>query len=136
MSSIGLLRVAGLGAAATGAVGSVALMLHAGRHNNSRVLLVIFALWVLSPFVALVLADLFSRRWSLATRAMVYGVMLVVALASLASYGYVSLGPPRAKIAVVFVVVPPVSWALIAMVVAIGALISRRVSRRAGGVFR
>ncbi len=130
---MGLLRIAGLIA---GAVGSVALMLHAGRHNNSRVLLMIFALWVLSPFVALVLADLFSRRWSLVARAMVYGAMLVVTLVSLASYGYVSLGPPRAKIAVVFVVVPPTSWVLIAIVVAIGALISRRGSPRAGGVFR
>jgi hypothetical protein len=39
-------------------VGSVGLMLYAGGHNQSRivVLLILFALRVLSPFVALVWA--------------------------------------------------------------------------------
>jgi hypothetical protein len=115
------LRVVALGAAA---VGSIGLMLRAGRHNASRILLLIFAVWVVSPFVALVLADVFSKRWSVVTRAMVYGVMLVVGLGSLAIYGYVALGPARAKVAAVFVVVPPASWFLIAVVV-IGAGLSR-----------
>jgi len=130
---LGLLRAAALIAALAGAAGSLGLMLHAGRRNDSRVLLVLFTIWVLSPFVALVFADVVSKRWSVLTRAMLHSVMLVLTLGSLAIYGDVALGPPRAKTAFVFVVVPPASWLLIAMAVPIAALISSRLSRRSDG---
>jgi hypothetical protein len=108
-------------------------MLHAGHRNPSRLLLVLFALWVLSPFIALVLANMVSKRWSVLTRATLYTVMLVLTVGSLAIYGDVALGPPRTKAAFVFVVVPPASWLLIAIVVPIAALISGRPSRRGDG---
>ena len=130
---LGLLRAAALIAVLAGAVGSFGLMLHAGRRNDSRILLVLFTIWVLSPFVALVLADVVSKRWSVLTRATLHSVMLVLTLASLAIYGDVALGPPRAKPAFVFVVVPPASWLLIAIAVPIAALISGRQSRRSDG---
>ena len=123
---LGLLRAAALIAVLAGAVGSVGLTLHAGRHNNSRILLLLFTLWVLSPFVALVWADVVSKRWPVLTRATLYSVMLVLTLGSLALYGDVALGSPRAKTAFVFVVVPPASWLLIAITVLIATLISRR----------
>jgi hypothetical protein len=126
---LGLLHSAGLIAVLVGAVGSIGLMLHAGRNNPSRLLLVLFALWVLSPFIALVLANMASKRWSVLTRATLYTVMLVLTVGSLAIYGDVALGPPRPKPAFVFVVVPPASWLLIGIVFAIAALISRRPSR-------
>ena len=126
---LGLLHAAGLIAALAGAVGSVGLMLHAGRNNPSRLLLVLFALWVLSPFLALVLADVASKRWSVLTRATLYTVMLVLAVGSLVAYGDVALGPPRSKPAFVFVVVPPASWLLIGIVLSIAALVSGRPSR-------
>ena len=77
---LGLLRAAALIAVLAGAVGSVGLTLHAGRHNNSRILLLLFTLWVLSPFVALVWADVVSKRWPVLTRATLYSVMLVLTL--------------------------------------------------------
>ena len=40
------------------AVGSVGVMLRAGQRNNSRILLVLFALRVVSPFIALALEEL------------------------------------------------------------------------------
>ena len=122
-----ILRALALIAVLAGAVGSVGLMLHAGRRNPSRLLLVLFALWVLSPFLALLLASVVSKRWSVLTRTTLYGVMLVLTLGTLAIYGYVALGPPRAQTAFVFVVVPPASWLLIAIVVPIAAQISRRL---------
>ena len=130
---LGLLRAAALIAVLAGAAGSLGLMLHAGRRNDSRILLVLFTIWVLSPFVALVLAYVVSKRWSVLTRATLHSVMLVLTLGSLAIYGDVALGPPRAKTAFVFVVVPPASWLLIAIVVPIAALISGRLSRRSAG---
>ena len=130
---LAFLRATALIVVLAGAVGSVGLMLHAGRRNPSRLLLVLFALWVLSPFVTLVLASVVSKRWPVLTRATLYSVMLVITLGTLAIYGEVALGPPRAKTAFVFVVVPPASWLLIAIVVPIAALISGRLSRRGDG---
>ena len=127
--SLGLLHAAGLIAVLVGAVGSVGLMLHAGRNNPSRLLLVLFVLWVLSPFIVLVLANMVSKRWSVLTRATLSTVMMVLAVGSLAIYGDVALGPPRPKPAFVFVVVPPASWLLIGIVLPIVALVSRRPSR-------
>src|ERR1039458_205725 len=87
---LGPLRIAALLALLAGAVGSVGLMLHAGRHNDSRFLLVLFALWVLSPFVALILANVVSKRWPVHTRVALYTVMLVLTLGSLRSEEHTS----------------------------------------------
>jgi hypothetical protein len=119
-----LLRAAALIAVLVGAIGSVGLMLHAG--HPPLFLRVLFAIWVLSPFAVLMLAAMASTRWPVLTRAALHGLMLVVTLGTLAIYGVVSLGPPRAQTAFVFVVVPPASWLLTAVVLPIAALISRR----------
>ena len=126
---LGFIHGSALIAVLAGAVGSVGLMLHAGRNNPSRLLLVLFALWVLSPFLALVLANMVSKRWSVLTRATLYTVMLLLTVGSLAAYGVVALGPPRPKTAFAFVVVPPASWLLIGIVLTIAALVSGRPSR-------
>ncbi len=124
------LRAAALVALLAGGAGSVGFMLYAGRHNTSRILLVLFTLWVLSPFSALFFADVVSKRWSALTRATLYSLMLVIASSTLAIYGYVALGPPRTKTAAVFVVVPLASWLLSGIVVPIAGLTSGRLSAR------
>jgi len=117
-------------AVVVGAVGSVGLMLRAGQ-RSPRLLLVLFTIWVLSPFVALAWANVVSRRWSVLTRATLYGVTLVVTLGSLALYGdVVRVTPPGSPNAFVFVVVAPGSWVLMTVAVAIAALVSRQLSRR------
>jgi hypothetical protein len=129
---LGLLRIMALIAVVAGALGSVGLILWVGHRNPSRVLLGLFAVWDLSPFIALILADIVSKRWSVVTRATLYGVMLIVTLSSLAFYGDVVWRPPPQP-AFVFLVVPLGSWLLITLVVPIAALISRRLSRRSAG---
>ena len=129
---VGLLRGAALIAVLAGAAGSVALMLRAGHRNPSRLLIVLFALWVLSPFMALLWANVVSKRWSALTRVTLYVVMLVLPLASLAIYGALAFGFLRAKIGFVFLVVPAASWLLIAVVIPLVAVMSGRESRRAG----
>jgi hypothetical protein len=126
---VGRLRAVALVAAVAGAVGSVALMLRAGR-NTPRFLLVLFVIWVLSPFVVLVWANLISPRWSGLTRATLYGVTVVLTLGSLAVYGGLVKRPAGSANAFLFVVTPPVAWALIAITVPLAALISRRQSPR------
>ncbi len=126
---LSVLRAAALIAVLAGAVGSIGFLAGAGR-RTPRFLLVLFVLWVLSPFMALVWANLVSKRWSVVTRATLYTVMLVLTLGSLAIYGAVALGLSRAKPAAVFLLVPSASWLLIAIVVPIVGLTSRRLSRR------
>jgi hypothetical protein len=125
----GLREVARL-AVVVGAGGSAGFTLRVGHRNSSRILLALFVVWVLSPFVALVLADPISKRWPILTRTTLHSVSLILTLASLAIYGVAALGPPIAKPASVFLMVPLASWLLIAIALPISALISRRPSRR------
>ena len=128
----GVLRAVALTATVAGAVGSVGLMLWVGHRNPSRVLLGLFVIWDLSPFVALLLADMVSKRWSVITRATLHIVMLVVALSSLALYGDVVLRP-RPQPAFMFLVVPLGSWLLVTIVIPIAALISGKLTRPGAG---
>jgi hypothetical protein len=117
----GPLRPAALIAVVVGAVGSAGLLLREGQ-RTPRFLLVLFVLWVLSPFMAVVLADAISKRWPVLTGAPLYGVSLVFTLGSLVIYGAVALGLFRARPAAVFLLVPLASWLLIVI-----ALISGRL---------
>ena len=83
-----------------GAAGSLGLMFY-GRQNTPKILLAIFAVWVLAPFVGLL-----AFRVSKVAAAM-------MTAATLAIYGYAAFGPPLAKPASVFLLVPSGSWVLI-----------------------
>jgi hypothetical protein len=128
----GLLRAVSLVVVVAGAVGSLGLMFRAGQHPP-RFLLVLFTIWVVTPFVALLWANIVSKRWSMVTRATLFAVTLVVALGSLAIYGeLIVLRPPGSRSTPLFVLVPPVSCVLMAIVIPLAAWISgRRSSRRA-----
>jgi len=105
-----------------GAAGSVGAMLRVGYRNDAAIptlLLVLFTGWVVSPFLAMLAADRVSGRWAAPTRTMLHRLMLLVPLASLASYGYVALSPPRPKPAATFLLVPLGSWLLLAITLSI-----------------
>lgn len=106
-----------------GGVGAVALVLVVGHRNPSHALLIFFAIWVVSPFAGLALAQIAARRWSTLARAMLHSLTLILAVSSLAIYGIVAADPPS-KPASLFLVVPFVSWLLIAIVVPITAFAS------------
>jgi hypothetical protein len=131
---LGLLRAVALIAAAAAGCASVALLLRAGPRQKSHLLIVLFTIWVLSPFMALLWANVVSRRWSDVTRAVLYGVTLVVALGSLAIYGdVVDVRPAGSPNAFFFVIVPPVSWLFMTIAVSMATFVSRRRSRRGDG---
>ena len=129
----GPMRAASLVAVAAAGAGSVGLTLRAGQ-TAPPLLLALFVLWVLSPFVGLAWANMVSHRWSVITRATVWCVSLVIALISLAVYGGVVLPPAGSPHAFVYVIVPPGSWLLLAIAVAAAALVSRRRSHRGADV--
>jgi len=126
--SLGLLRHTALIAALVGAVVSVGLTLHAGRRNPSYLLKFIFALWVLSPFLALAWANLASRIWPVVMRATIFVLTLAITLGALVIYGAHAFGYLRAKTGFIFLVVPAASWLLIAIVVPIAAIVSAKRS--------
>ena len=100
-----------------GAAGSFALMLRVGHRNPSVVLMVLFSIWVLSPFAALIFAGRASKSWPVLAQNALLAVTLFVTLGSLAIYADVAFGTPWAKPASGFLMVPLVSWALIAIVI-------------------
>ena len=128
--TLGVLRAVALIAVVGGAVGSVGLMLRAGQ-RSPLLLLVLFTIWVLSPFVALLWANMVSKLWSVVTRVTLYCVTLVITLGSLAIYGeLVDLRPPGSANAFLFVAVPPITLLLITIVVPMAAFMSGRSSRQ------
>jgi predicted dienelactone hydrolase len=124
-----LLAIAGVVCALAGCVGSAWLMLLTGRSNNSQVLLGLFAIWVLSPFAAILLLFRISRQWAALTRVTLVGLALILAAGTLAIYGNVALAPRDSRVAFPFVVVPLGSWFVILTVLPVVALMSRRLSR-------
>ena len=128
---LGLLRPAALIAVVAGAAGSLVLLLRAGQ-RTPRFLLFLLAIWVLSPFKALAVAHRISKGWPVPTRATLYSLIVVVALASLAIYGDDAFGHRMPQAGFVYVVVPLVSW-LLMVIVTIAALVSGTLSRRRDG---
>ena len=111
-----------------GAIGTVVLFLRVAlAQRTPPMLMVLFIVWLLSPFAVLAWAHLASRRWSVETRTALHGVTVVIALASLAIYGnLIAITPPGAPKAAPFVVVAPTSWLVIAIVVPLAAWASAR----------
>ena|SRR6266404_47254 len=99
-------------AALVGAVGSLGLLLRSGRHTP-RLLLALFVVWVISPFVAAVLSDVLAKRRRVLGGATLYCVTLVLTVGSLVIYGAVVCGLFRARPAAVFLLVPLGSWVVI-----------------------
>jgi len=113
-------------AAVVGAVGSVALTLYAGRDNNLPFLMILMAGWVLAPFMGYALASRYSGSWTASTRAVLDGIIVLVAVASVVIYARGALRPRASRPAAVFVGVPIAAWLLMLIGVSLTALISRR----------
>jgi len=127
------LQTVALIALVVGTIGSLAIMFREGQ-DTPRFLLILFTIWVFAPFAALFWANIFSKRWSVVTRAALYCVMLIVAIGSLAIYSeWIDVRPSGSANAFLFVAVPPVSLVFSTVIVGIPALLSGRLSRRDDG---
>jgi len=121
-----ILRTAALAAGFVGAVVSVALMLRACNQNPSNVVRVLIGIWVVSPFVALLLADAISKRWPLFGRATVHGLALVVSFGATVIYSLDALMHLSPRKGFVFAAVPGASLVLIALVLLVAACFGRK----------
>jgi hypothetical protein len=123
-----MLRSVALASAVIGGASSVLYLLQSGRRNSELLLLVaMFSMWVLSPFLVLCWTILRSERLTQPVRATLYGLTIVLALASLAIYSrLIDVKPEGSPNTFLFVAVPPVSLLLIAATLSLAALRSRK----------
>jgi hypothetical protein len=99
-----------------GAVGSLGLTLRAARNAHSLILALLFGVWVFSPFMGLAVAYILSNRWPVFTRNVLYLLSMVLTIFSLIIYAGIWT-PVNTKPAFVFLVLPLLSWLLLAVVI-------------------
>lgn len=97
-----------------GAIGSLGFMFYTGRNNDSVVLMTLFTGWVLLPYIGIGVAAAKSKRWSVPEN-VIYSLMIIISVVSLVCYSGV-ISPAGTKPAFMFLVVPGVSWMLMAIV--------------------
>jgi hypothetical protein len=122
----GVLRAIALVVLLVATLASLALTVDAGRRNSSMLLVTLFALWVVSPFVGAVLANSISKHWETSARTTLYMVMLIFSLGSVAIYANVVFGPPRPQPAFYFLMTPAASWVLLAINLVLGVVSARK----------
>src|SRR4249919_940822 len=119
----GLRAVARL-ALLAGAAGSIALMLRAGARQRSAVLILLFTGWVLSPFIALALANMRAARWPPRMRTALSAAMIGVSVLCLTIYSMHAVRGVM-KAGFVYLVVPAAAWLLIVVVLGVNAAFSK-----------
>jgi hypothetical protein len=127
ISTLRILRIIAVTIVAVGAVGSLIMTLHAGQHNNSILLVVLFVSWVLSPYLALLILNAGSKHWQVLTRETLYYLMIFLSVLSLISYSGVLI-PQGMKPAFIFLIIPLISWVLMLIILPLAANKSRRKS--------
>jgi hypothetical protein len=103
-----------------GALVSLGLTFRAGRNNHSLLLIMLFGIWVFTPFMGLVVAYILSNRWSAFTRKVLYLLAMVLTLVSLFIYSGTWI-PTHVKPGFVFLVFPLLSWIILAVVIPLTA---------------
>ena len=126
---LSVLRITALTILFAGAVASLGFMFQTGRNNKSVLLILLFMFWVLSPFIALLVASIISKQWSVFSRVILYILMIILTLGSLSGYSGI-LNPAGTKPAFIFLVTPFISWLFLVLVVPIAAAVSRRFSQK------
>jgi hypothetical protein len=119
------LRLTALIALVIGAVGSIGLWIRAAQHPPPLII-VLFVVWVLSPFVVLGIGHVVAKRWAPSTQTALYWVTLLVTVASIAIYAHDAVAHRTTHPAFVYVAVPPASWLASAVALGAGAWIAKR----------
>ena len=129
ISNPDLLRLLAIIIVLVGVVGSLALMFQAGHNQRSVFLIVAFTAWVISPFIALVVASVKSKHWLLADRITFYFILLLIIAGSLISYSG-AFDIHGTKTAFKFLIVPLISWLVIGIVILVVGWRAKRISRK------
>lgn len=125
MAEDGGVGVAARAALLAGAAGSLALMLRAGARQRSLLLIALFTGWVLSPFLALAIANLRARSWPPRIRRALHAAAIGVAALCLGVYGF-NAATGTMKAGFVYLVVPAAAWLVIGVTVAAAAAVRQQ----------
>jgi hypothetical protein len=109
----------------SGAAVALGLTFWMGHRNPSPLLVVMFLLWVASPFAGLIQVHRLGRAWPAARQMELYILSHLVSVASVLAYAAAVFLMHLAKPAGPFLVVPAVSW----LVIAFGLSMSRYFHR-------
>jgi phosphate/sulfate permease len=121
-----VLPAVALGGAVVGAICAVGLTTHAGaRVGSPHALRLLFAVWVCSPFAALLTGRAMSESWRPSMRAALHTVTLLIGAGSSLAYVYFALGATRPATAA-FVLTAPASWLFAAVALGTTALFLRK----------
>lgn len=123
------LRKVSLISIAVASTGAFGLTMYVGRNNPSLALMMMFMMWVLSPFVAALIVDTKWEQWTGVRRESLYALMILISVVSLVVFSFVAFGPPMAKPAAPFLLVPAAEWILVAAVVLKGVLKKRKSNK-------
>jgi hypothetical protein len=96
------------------AAGSLVLVLTAGKQNHSFLLRALFLVWVLLPFIAMVVVFLVSHEWVNAARKNVCWLIFLLSLGSLLAYLELQ-GIAGTRPAVIFLVIPVLSSSVLVL---------------------
>lgn len=118
-----ILRTTALTALLIGVIGSLYFMYDIGRNQKSILLLGLFTLWVLSPFIGLFISDQLSKRWWDKIKTWLYWAIIILTIVSLTIYSKV-LTISHTKPAFNFLAVPFFSWLVILTIM----LIAKRLT--------
>ena len=124
-SNQNFLRTTALIVVLFGAVGSLYFMFSASRKQNSIILLGLFTVWVLSPFIGLFISNKISNLWTVSARSLLYWLMIILTIGSLVVYSG-AFNTPETKNAFRFLIFPIISWFFIVTVF----LIARKISNK------
>lgn len=125
------LRSAALIVAVFGAIGSIGLLRRAPQHPPP-LLAVLFIIWVAAPFVLLVLANIFSKRWPAAVQTTLFITTFFITIASLAIYVDNNIARRTAHPAGVWVAVPPAAVVVTGVALVVAAIIARNRKKITG----
>jgi hypothetical protein len=121
---INILRALSLTIVIAGAICSLYYMFNAGRNQKSIILIILFTGWVLSPFISFFIANKIFDRFISFARALLYTLIIIITIGSVVTYSGV-FDTNQTKPAAKFLIVPLISWVLLAIAI----LITRRFSR-------
>jgi hypothetical protein len=124
-SALNILRTVAIIIVLIGAAITLCLVMQAGAHNKSVLLLLLFILWDLSPFAALLVANSFYKHHAVVVLVTLYILMLIIAIGAPLFYWHISglSGPSRTG---PFLVVPILSWLLMIIILPLTAAFARR----------
>jgi len=115
-SNQNILRATALTTLFVGTIGSIYFMLNVGSNQKSIILIVLFTIWVMSPFVGLFFATRLTKRRTGNLNSRYYLTMIVLSIFSLTAYSGI-LTPTQTKPAFNFLVVPFLSWLIILSII-------------------